>query len=177
VIAKRGIRPNARRGAWPGALVTCCFALTGVILPFFSGVPSALLTAGPDRGGTIWADLRVEGLEGAELGRNTHFVVLMSAGCRHCQEAVPEVAMLMDSLQSQPISVIALAQDSDEDLQAFTADWAPPYPIGRIDGEVFWTLLEDAELPRFFLVKAGHTIRVWDVAVPTTEEVITALGS
>jgi uncharacterized membrane protein len=177
VIARRGIRASASRRAWLGAFATCGFTLIGVMLPFFSGVPSALLTAGPAKGGNIWADVDVQGLDGVNLGKNTLFVVLMSTGCQHCQEAVPEVALLMDTLQSQPLSVVALAQDSDEDLQAFIAEWAPPYPIGRIDGETFWALLEDAELPRFLLVEAGQIIRIWDGALPTAEEVIAILGS
>ena len=177
VIARRGIRANTSRGAWLGALTTCGFTLIGVILPFFSGVPSALLTGGPAKDGNIWADVNVQGLDGVDLGKNTHFVVLMSAGCQHCQEAVPEVAILMDQLQSQPLSVVALAKDSDEDLEAFVAEWTPPYPIGRIDDQVFWALLEDAQLPRYILVKAGQTIRVWDAALPTAAEVIATLGS
>jgi uncharacterized membrane protein YphA (DoxX/SURF4 family) len=177
VVARRGMRASASKGAWLRALITCGLTLTGIVLPFFSGVPSALLTARPAQGGTIWAELQVQGPDVRDLGQSTYLVVLMSAGCRHCQEAVPEVAMLMDTLQTQPLSVVALAQDSDEDLQAFTAEWAPPYPIGRIDGEAFWNLLEDAELPRFILVKAGRTLRIWDEGVPTAEEVIAALGS
>ncbi|MEJ2639267.1 MAG: hypothetical protein P8010_06800, partial [Desulfosarcinaceae bacterium] len=91
-------------------------------------------------------------------------------------QAVPEEALLRDGHQARSLTVVGLTQDSVEDLQAFIAEWAPPYPIGRIDGEAFWTLLEDAELPRIFLVKAGQTIRVWDQAVPSAEAVIGSLS-
>jgi uncharacterized membrane protein len=175
VIARSRLRAGQKRGAGLRALITCGLTLAGGILPIFSGVPSALLTAGPAQTGTIWANLKVQGLEGVDFDKDACLVALISAGCRHCQEAVPEVAMLMDELQSQPLSVVALSKDSAEDLQAFITEWAPPFSIGRIESEAFWSLLGDAELPRMILVKAGRTIQVWDAAIPTAEEVMAAL--
>jgi uncharacterized membrane protein len=175
VIAKRGIPTGSGPGAWWRALIAIGLSLFGALLPFFSGVPAALLAGTPSQSGTIWAELKVEGVDGVDLGTGTHLVVLMSVSCQHCQEAVPELGMLMDTLPSRTLSIVALGQDSVEDQQAFIAEWDPPYPIGRIAGEAFWTLLEDGELPRIMLVEAGQTIGVWDHTLPTAQEIIALL--
>jgi hypothetical protein len=84
--------------------------------------------------------------------------------------------MLMDELQSQSISVVGLGQDGLEDVRGFVDQWAPPYPIGRIDSAIFWTLLADAELPRIFLVNGGRMVGLWDGVVPTADEVLQLLS-
>jgi hypothetical protein len=145
------------------------------MLPFFSGAPATLLMDKVSQGGAIWTDLKVQGLDGVDLSKDTHLVVLLSTGCQHCQDSVPEVAMLMDELKSRTLTVVGLGQDSVAELEAFSAEWAPPYPIGRIPSEAFWTLLEDAQLPRIMLIEAGVTIGVWDHAVPSADEVLALL--
>lgn len=176
LIARQGAQTSAK--TWPSLRVifVVAAALSGATLPFFSGVPSALLGDQGEGAREIWADLQVAGVDGIALNKDTHLVVLMSASCQHCQEAVPELAMLMDELKSQPLLFVGLGQDNSEALQDFIAEWAPPYPIGRIAPDAFWTLLGDADLPRIFLVKAGRTLNVWDGAVPTANEITQLLS-
>jgi hypothetical protein len=176
LVARRGGRVGRSRWARMPALAVGGLTLIGAMLPFFSGAPATLLMDRSSQGGTIWTDLKVQGLDGADLSKGTHLVVLLSAGCQHCQESVPEVAMLMDELKSQTLTVVGLGQDSAAELEAFSAEWAPPYPIGRIASEAFWALLEDAQLPRIMLVEGGVTIGVWDQAVPSADEVLALLG-
>jgi hypothetical protein len=176
IIARRGVPTSAKTWPLPRVIIVVAATLSGATLPFFSGVPSALLGDQGDGAREIWADLQVAGVDGIALNMDTHLVVLMSASCQHCQEAVPELAMLMDELESQPLSMVGLGQDSAEALQGFIDEWAPPYPIGRVDPDAFWTLLGDADLPRIFLVKAGRTLGVWDGAVPAANEITQLLS-
>jgi hypothetical protein len=169
--ATRATRAGFNRAVWPRSLGVGIVALVALILPLFTGLPSALLTERSPDGAVIWTEMKVEGITGLDFSKGAHLVVLMSASCQHCQDAVPEVAMLMDELQSTPLSIVGLSQDSLEDLRGFVEEWAPPYPIGRIDSGTFWSLLADAELPRFFLVNAGRLSGVWDAVVPSADEV------
>ena len=175
LIAWKGGPAGSSRPVGPRALVVCSMAVMAAIVPFYSGLPSALLRDGSPESAGIWTELQVEGIEGLDLGKDTHLVVLMSVGCQHCQEAVPELVMLMDELQEQPLTVVGLGQDSLEDVRGFVAEWAPPYPIGRIESGIFWTLLEEAELPRIFLVKEGGAVGVWDTVIPTADEILQLL--
>ena len=176
VVARRGATYFAHTLSLLRGIVVVAVALVGAALPIFSGVPSALLGAPQDGAREVWADLRVDGVQGVDLTKEAHLVVLMSAGCQHCQEAVPELAMLMEELDGQPISLIGLGQDSAEALQGFVDEWAPPYPVGRIDPDPFWTLLGDASLPRIILVRSGRTLGVWDGPVPAADEITQLLA-
>lgn len=175
-FARRGVSAFANRSTPLRVIFVVAVAIAAASLPFFSGVPTALLGDIGEGGDELWANLQVEGANGVALNKGVHLVVLMSASCHHCQEAVPELAMLMDELDAQSLSFIGLGQDSAEALQGFIDEWMPPYPIGRIDADAFWTLLGDAELPRMILVKAGRTVGVWDGAVPAAHEITQLLS-
>jgi hypothetical protein len=171
LVAWNGGHVGSLKPVGARALAVFSVAVMAAIVPFYSGLPSALVGDGSPEGAEIWTELQVEGIGGLDFGKDAHLVVLMSVGCQHCQEAVPELAMLMDELQEQPLAVVGLGQDSLEDVRGFVAEWAPPYPIGRIDSGSFWTLLADVELPRIFLVTGGRAVAVWDTVIPTADEV------
>jgi hypothetical protein len=175
LIAWKGAPVGSIKPVGVRALAVFSVAVMAAIVPFFSGLPSALLMNRSSESAGIWTELQVEGIEGLDFHKDTHLVVLMSVGCQHCQDAVPELAMLMDELQEQPLTIVGLGQDSLEDVRGFVAEWAPPYPIGRIDSDIFWTLLAEAELPRIFLISGGGAVGVWDTVIPTADEILQRL--
>jgi uncharacterized membrane protein YphA (DoxX/SURF4 family) len=175
LIAWKGAPVGSVKPVGVRGLAVFSVVVMAAIVPFYSGLPSALMRDGSPESAGIWTELQVEGIEGLDFGKDTHLVVLMSVECQHCQEAVPELAMLMDELQEQPLTVVGLGQDSLEDVRGFVAEWAPPYPIGRIESGIFWTLLAEAKLPRIFLVSGGGAVGVWDTVIPTADEILQLL--
>ncbi|MDJ0780742.1 MAG: hypothetical protein QNJ22_02160 [Desulfosarcinaceae bacterium] len=171
LLARKGSSSIRTRTPKPRVFALAAIVLVAATLPLFKGLPAVLKPQDAAQYPSIWSELPVEGLPGIDFRTGAHLVILMSAGCQHCQDSVPEVGFLMDELQTQPIAVVGLGQDTAEDIQNFIVEWAPPYPIGRIPSDAFWNLLGNAQLPRVLLVEAGRTLRIWDEGIPPAHEV------
>ena len=73
--------------------------------------------------------------------------------------------------------VTALSMNGDRERERFTSEYGPAYPVVQIKEDLFWRLLGMAELPRFFLLREGRVLKVWNERAPSVEAVEKALGA
>ena len=171
-------RPADKRfgGRTKGRIMSAAIAL-GLALPLLSGIPSTFKepAAAMDLSEDMAGGVRIPGQGHIDLRRGTYLLFLMATDCPHCLEVLPEVDNLADGRELP--RVIALTKNGDKERQRFIREFAPPYPLGHIEEERFWRLLGAADLPRFFLIRDGHVLKVWDNRAPTVEEVAGAMKS
>jgi hypothetical protein len=166
---------KTRAGRAQGALMAAAAAV-GLALPLFSGLPGVSTLQGRMEHFPFESirDIRIPGKGTLDLKEGTHLLFLMSTDCPHCQDALPEVDLLAEEGGLPPI--IALSMNGDEERERFTREYAPAFPVVKIEEDLFWRLLGMAELPRFFLIRNGRVLKVWSQRVPKAEELEQALA-
>jgi len=162
------------KGRTRGMIMAAALAV-GLALPLLSGIPPVFKepVAAMDFPGDMDRDIRIPGPEQIDLKKGAYLLFLMATDCPHCQEVLPEVDTLAETRELPRL--IALTRGGDSGTERFIREFRPPYPLGRVREKIFWRLLGASELPRFFLVRDGRVLKVWDSKVPTVEEVAGAL--
>ncbi len=166
----------SRTGARFRIVLIAC--LMGATLPLVFGSPLDRLTR-PREGivETEFGHLKIRGmgLEGIDLNRGTHLIILMETGCLHCQEAVMEFNALAEAFPA--FSMAAICANDEPPRREFMREFEPVYRIGQISDDDFWRLLGDGDIPRVFLLNEGRVLKVWDVEAPNEDMIQAALGS
>lgn len=156
--------PQTRTKAW--AVTIAC--LSGLALPVVFGFPTSAINRVQSNGPLI-GPIEVHGVGDVDLNKGEYLVVLMGAGCFHCQEAVPDLNILCDAPDLPPL--IALCTSEEADCIEFVEEFQPIFPIGHISDDLFWRLLADGDMPRIILLHDGRTKKVWDQTVPDEDAI------
>lgn len=147
------------------ALVTGMAFVIGIALPLVFGFQiSRVAPPSADITGEAMGPLKVRGLEGFDLNEGTYLIIVMTTDCDHCLEAVPEINLLV-GVPGLPTPVALCTNDESQRID-FIEAFQPLFPVGQIEENVFWRLLGDGNVPRVFLVRDGHILRVWDQVIP-----------
>ncbi len=167
---------QVRAGGAKGAILAAAVAV-GLALPLLSGLPD--VSQSQDKVDAfpfaLISDTHIPETGRIDFTQGTHLLFLMSTDCLHCREALPEVELLAES--GKLPRVIALSMNGDAERERFIREYGPAYPIAQIREDLFWRLLGMADLPRFFLLRDGHVLKVWNGRAPTVEEIEQALAS
>jgi len=166
--------PRTSEGRAKAAIMITA-VLIGLVLPLFSGVPdvSKSQDQADDFPFELIKDIQIPGKGPIDFRQGSHILFLMSTDCLHCREALPGVDLLAEARQLP--RVIALSMNGDMERERFIKEYTPAYPIGQIKEDLFWRLLGMADLPRFFLLRDGRVLKVWNQEVPEIAEVVKAL--
>jgi hypothetical protein len=157
---------QTRAKTW--AVSSAC--LIGLVLPAAFGFPiSGIRQPQLEAVETKIGQFPIQGLEHVDLNNGAYLIVVMATDCLHCQEAVPAIDMLAETVDLT--SVIGLCANDEDERATFVETFQPVFPIGQVDQDVFWRLLADGDLPRVMLVRDGRVKRVWDNTVPDEEMV------
>jgi hypothetical protein len=113
--------------------------------------------------------LQTEELNNVDLSRGTYFVVLMDTECPPCQEGVMDINMLGEN--NSRFAIIALSPNDQSEQDRFIETFQPIYPVVKIEEQPFWNLLGTGETPRYFLVRDGNVLKLWDQKIPQMEEI------
>lgn len=148
------------------AVVTVALA-AGLIVPGVMGLAGPKIGAGGVEGSTAFRSMKIEDAP-ADLSTGEYLVMLMSTECTHCQDAVPQVNLLAND--GRLPKLIAVASEDRAPRGLFREDYKAQFPIAQISEADRRSLLKD-QFPRFFLVRDGAIVAVWD-AVPTADDVI-----
>ena len=152
---------RSRAKAWGTSLAL----VIGIGLPLAFGFSISRVTAPPpDTAGWPLGPLEVQGLGEMNLDFGDYLVVVMGTDCDHCQEAVPELNMLLDVPDLPPL--VAVCTNNETERTSFSEAFQPLFPVGQISENDFWRLLGDGDMPRVMLVRDGRIVRVWDQTVP-----------
>ncbi|MBW1859813.1 MAG: hypothetical protein JRI70_06990 [Deltaproteobacteria bacterium] len=168
VLAWMGCRrmqaPQTRIKAW--AVTIAC--LMGLAMPVAFGLPTSGVKQAESKP-PKFDPIQVHGLGDVDLNIGGYLIVLMGTDCLHCQEAIPELNMLVEN-PDLPM-LIALCTSKEADCVSFTEEFLPVFPIGHISDDLFWHLLADGDMPRTILLEDGHIRQVWDQTVPTKDDI------
>ena len=158
-----------------GVIMAAAIAI-GLVLPLFSGLPS--VSKYQDRADNfpfeLARDIQIPGMARIDFKQGSHILFLMSTDCLHCREVLPGVDLLAEAKELP--RVIALSMNGDMERERFTKEYDPAYPVGQIKEDLFWRLLGMTDLPRFFLLRDGRVLKVWNQRVPKVEEVAKVLA-
>ena len=72
--------------------------------------------------------------------------------------------------------VIALTINDEQQRMTFIEEFEPVFPLGRINDNSYWRLLDAGDIPRIILIKDGRVKHVWDKVIPDinmVEELLT----
>jgi hypothetical protein len=109
VVHRRSEAPKSSLKAW--IVATAC--LVGLALPLVFGFQISRILQTPLKTAEIQlGQLQVPGLKNVDLSHGSYMIVLMETDCPHCQEAMPELNMLADTLIMT--SLIGLVPNGDE---------------------------------------------------------------
>lgn len=103
-----------------------------------------------------------------ELGSGEYLVALLSTGCDHCREEVPELNALV-SYPGLPPLVALCYEELDGQLGEFRTLTQPEFPMHGLGSKslLFFDLLGDArEPPRLVFVRNGAAVTAWNGQVP-----------
>ncbi len=158
--------PQTRVKTW--AVSSAC--LIGLVLPAAFGFPiSGIRQPQLEAVETKIGQFPIQGLEHVDLNNGAYLIVVMATDCLHCQEALPAIDMLAETVDLP--SVIGLCANNEDARATFVEAFEPVFPIGQVDQDIFWRLLADGDMPRVMLVRDGRVKRVWDNTVPGEEMV------
>lgn len=166
VVHRHSEVPKNSLKAW--IVATAC--LVGLALPLVFGFQISRILQTPLKTAEIeLGRLQVQGLKNVDLSHGSSMIILMETDCSHCQEAMPELNMLADTLII-PI-IIGLVPNGDELRMKFIDEFQPAFPIEQVSDDVFWRLLGDGHIPRIFLLRDGRILKVWDGTVPDEKSI------
>ena len=167
---KESHRPQSRVKAW---CVAISF-LIGAGLPLALGFPLSRITQSPwENIETELSKLQIKGLEGVDLSRGSHLIIIMDTDCEHCKEALPELDALAEATDLP--SVTALCPNDESARTRFIEEFQPAFPLGQIEENVFFRILGLGDVPRTILVKDMRVQGVWDRHVPDRELIEAAM--
>ncbi|MCP4686943.1 MAG: hypothetical protein GY859_02770 [Desulfobacterales bacterium] len=158
----------SRTGARVWVVLLAC--LMGATLPLVFGSPIERLTTPPaEIVQSEFSQLKIQGvgMEGVDLNRGTHLIILMETDCLHCQEAVVELNALAETFSGLYMAAVCVNDESQR--EEFIQEFQPIYKIGQITEDDFWRLLGDGDIPRVFLLSEGRVLKAWDVEIPDEE--------
>jgi hypothetical protein len=105
-----------------------------------------------------------------DLGQGDYLVAVMSMTCEDCQASVPAINELQTALS---VPLVALCFEEHEGaLREFREKTQPEFPLLSIGDQVllFNNLIGD-EPPRFHAVRNGLSLKHWDMAPPSRDEI------
>ncbi len=166
VVHRHSEAPKSSLKAW----IVAAACLIGLALPLVFGFPISRIIQPPIKTAEIeLGQLQVQGLKNIDLSHGSYMIILMETDCPHCQEAIPELNMLADTLIIP--GLIGLVPNEEELRIKFIDEFQPAFPIEQISDDTFWRLLGDGHIPRIFLVRDGRILKVWDGRVPDEKSI------
>jgi uncharacterized membrane protein YphA (DoxX/SURF4 family)/thiol-disulfide isomerase/thioredoxin len=110
-----------------------------------------------------------------DLNAGVFLVVLMSTDCNHCRESVPILNQIAADAEDT-ITIYALAADDRGDVDRFIEDNFAFYPVFPVDEKSLLSLMEDAPLPQYLLIRNGNIVARWHEQVPELNALIDLTG-
>ncbi|MDB9822425.1 hypothetical protein OAC89_01860 [Deltaproteobacteria bacterium] len=160
-VQEHSVKPVDHIKVW--AVIVAC--VTGLTLPFLSGYPISRISRSiPESIDIQQSFLEIRDIVQMDLEHGAYLFVLMSTDCLHCREAF-EYFKTWAKEPDIP-DVIALSANDKEQIQSFTEEIWPDFPVLQISEEGFWRLLGDGDIPRLLLLRDQRILKVWDEDIP-----------
>ncbi|MFC1863823.1 MauE/DoxX family redox-associated membrane protein [Thermodesulfobacteriota bacterium] len=164
------LKGSAQKSKSKGLYAVIIALLLGLTLPIIFGFSMAGISQ-PEIGTAEMSlgKFEIKGLDGIDIGLGEYLIVIMGTECIHCQDAVFDLNILVDT-ENMP-EIIALCANEDDQVIRFKEQFQPFFPISKISEEDFWGLLGTGNMPRIILVRDKLVKRVWYEAVPSADEI------
>lgn len=148
---------------WAVAAV-CVLAMT-LPLTVGNGIserPSAALEKETNGAGMVLESLSGERID---MRTGTFLLALMSTDCAHCRESVPVLNEIVAE-GDDSISICGITASEPAEVDRFIEDNFAFYPVLAVDAQRFTSLMSDAPLPQFLLIRDGRILSRWQGEVP-----------
>ncbi|HIJ73674.1 MAG TPA: hypothetical protein HPP83_06175 [Candidatus Hydrogenedentes bacterium] len=164
--ARLAATSKRQRRAFAKAIVCLACAIG---LPVYAGstlrplAPGAFARFTVEAGGQPW-----------DLGAGEYFVAIYNSTCEHCMDSVEQ----LNEWVGQPgfPRIVALCWGNEESIEEFRLLTEPAFPIHAIDEATFWELVGLVP-PRFYHIRDGASLQVWDEEWPAVEAVLSKAGA
>jgi len=103
--------------------------------------------------------------ERVDMTTGTFFLALMSTDCAHCRESVPLLNEIVAEIDDA-ISICGVTANEQAEVDRFIEDNFAFYPVLNVEAERFTSLMSDAPLPQFLLIRDGQILSRWQGEVP-----------
>lgn len=148
---------------WAVAAV-CVLAMT-LPLTVGNGIsdrPAAALEKEINGAGMVLESLSGERID---MTTGTFLLALMSTDCTHCRESVPRLNEIAAEIDDS-ISICGITANDPAEVDRFIEDNFAFYPVLAVDAQRFTSLMSDAPLPQFLLIRDGQVLSRWQGEVP-----------
>jgi len=167
-VAAWRLRPEGiyfRKPLKTWAVAVVCVLAMSLPLTVEKGITdqsSAALEQGESGPGIVLESLSGERID---LTTGTFLLALMSTDCAHCSESVPLLNQIVAEVDDA-ISICGVTANEQAEVDRFIEDNFAFYPVLNVDAQSFTSLMSDAPLPQFLLIRDGQILSRWQGEVP-----------